>query len=368
MIPMTDIAYERLDLHVNGVSLEIATARRGGEAAPIVFLHGFGSMKEDYVDLAYHPGFRERPFLAYDAPGCGESSCEDLSKLSIPFLVDTAKAVLRKAGIERFHLVGHSMGGLTALLLAHQDPDRVLSFVDIEGNVAPEDCFLSRQVITHAADDAESFFDAFIERTRHSPFFSSALYAASLRHKVRPGAVRGIFESMVDLSDTGDLMTKFLSLSCPRMFMYGEQNASLPTCPHSPPAASNSPRSHTAGTSRCIPTPSRCGRASPTSTRSRPCENRALWASSPKPGAVLARSEAVADRAGGLPELVMVGAPELPGMRPVASDSERRGSPFGGRPAARFRQAPGDAGRAGRSRLAVGPNAFRAHQIAAARR
>jgi pimeloyl-ACP methyl ester carboxylesterase len=231
MTPMTDIAYERLDLHVDGVSLEIATARRGGEAAPIVFLHGFGSTKEDYVDLAYHPGFRERPFLAYDAPGCGESSCEDLSKLSIPFLVDTAKAVLRKAGIERFHLVGHSMGGLTALLLAHQDPDRVQSFVDIEGNVAPEDCFLSRQVITHAADDAESFFDAFIERTRHSPFFSSALYAASLRHKVRPGAVRGIFESMVDLSDNGDLMTKFLSLSCPRMFMYGEQNASLSYLP-----------------------------------------------------------------------------------------------------------------------------------------
>ena len=133
--------------------------------------------------------------------------------------MDTAKAVLREARIERFHLVGHSMGGLTALLLAHQDPARALSFVDIEGNVAPEDCFLSRQVITHPADDAESFFDAFIERTRHSPFFSSALYAASLRHKVRPSAVRGIFESMVDLSDNGDLMTKFLSLSCPRMFM-----------------------------------------------------------------------------------------------------------------------------------------------------
>jgi hypothetical protein len=70
--------------------------------------------------------------------------------------------------------------------------------VDIEGNLAREDCFLSRQVITSAADDTETFFDAFIERTRHAPFASSALYAASLRHKVRPGAVPGIFESMVD--------------------------------------------------------------------------------------------------------------------------------------------------------------------------
>lgn len=32
---------------------------------------------------------------------------------------------------------------------------------------------------------------------------------------------------MVDLSDNGDLMTKFLGLPFPRMFMYGEQNASL---------------------------------------------------------------------------------------------------------------------------------------------
>jgi pimeloyl-ACP methyl ester carboxylesterase len=32
---------------------------------------------------------------------------------------------------------------------------------------------------------------------------------------------------MVDLSDHGDLMSKFLSLPCPRMFMYGEQNSSL---------------------------------------------------------------------------------------------------------------------------------------------
>ena len=76
MTPMTDIGYERLDLHVDGVGLEIATARRGGERAPIVFLHGFGSTKEDYVDLAYHPGFGERPFLAYARPAAA-SSCED---------------------------------------------------------------------------------------------------------------------------------------------------------------------------------------------------------------------------------------------------------------------------------------------------
>jgi pimeloyl-ACP methyl ester carboxylesterase len=222
-----ELAYERMHLRVDDVDLSVATVARGGELAPLVFLHGFGSTKEDYVDIAYEPAFDRRPFLAYDAPGCGETTCENLSRVSIPFLVETADAVLQRAGIRRFHLIGHSMGGLTALMLAHQDPDRVLSFINIEGNIAPEDCFLSRQVLTHPSDDAESFFDDFIERTRRSPFYSNALYAVSLRHKVRPDAVRGIFESMVRLSDHGDLMSKFLALPCPRMFMYGEQNSSL---------------------------------------------------------------------------------------------------------------------------------------------
>lgn len=231
MLSVSESVYEYLDLRVDGTGLRVATVGRRDGAEPIVFLHGFGSTKEDYVDVVHQSAFARRAFLAYDAPGCGETSCEDLPAISIPFLVKTADAVLRHAGIQRFHLVGHSMGGLTALLLAHHDPHRVLSFVNIEGNLAPEDCFLSRQVLTHPADDPETFLDDFAERIRRTPSPSTALYAASLHHKTRPGAVHGIFTSMVDLSDHGDLMAKFLSLPCPRMFMYGEQNSSLSYLP-----------------------------------------------------------------------------------------------------------------------------------------
>ena len=139
MSPGNEPAYQQLNLRVDGVGLQVATVGQGGELAPIVFLHGFGSTKEDYADIALQPAFAGRPFLAYDAPGCGETSCDDLPGISIPFLVKTAQTVLQHAGIGRFHLVGHSMGGLTALLLAHQNPGRILSFVDIEGNLAPED-------------------------------------------------------------------------------------------------------------------------------------------------------------------------------------------------------------------------------------
>lgn len=219
--------HERLPLTIEGVGLEVAVIRRDGPKAAILFLHGFGSTKEDYADITLKPDFNGHPFIAYDAPGCGDTSCDDLTKVDIPFLVKTAKAVLAHYGVDRFHLVGHSMGGLTGLMLADQAPNRVMSFVDIEGNIAPEDCFLSRQIHDHARANDDEFFKHFVERTRLAPDPASALYAASLSHKVRLGAVRGIFESMVELSDNGRLMDRFLALPFPRQYMHGVTNSHL---------------------------------------------------------------------------------------------------------------------------------------------
>ncbi|PHS16847.1 MAG: alpha/beta hydrolase [Kangiella sp.] len=215
------------EIEVDGIQLNVSAISRKGSLPPIVFLHGFGSTKEDYADIIRQSSLKEYPFFAYDAPGCGETTCTNLEKVSIPFLLKTALAMLDKENIDRFHLVGHSMGGLTALMLADHCPERVLSFIDIEGNIAPEDCFLSRQIVEHPADNADDFFENFIQRTLNSPAYSSPLYSASLRHKVRAKAVPTIFKSMVELSDNGNLMNKFLSLACPKMFMYGEQNKSL---------------------------------------------------------------------------------------------------------------------------------------------
>jgi pimeloyl-ACP methyl ester carboxylesterase len=214
----------QLSLAIDSTHVDIAGMYRPGTGDPLVFLHGFGSTKEDYADVIQQARLLGRPVLAYDAPGCGQTTCSDLSALAIPFLVTVATEVLRARQVDRFHLIGHSMGGLTALWLAEQYPSRIVSFVNIEGNLAPEDCFFSRQVITHAHPEPHEFLDEFADRMWRSRYAASALFAASLPHKVRAGAVKPIFESMVHLSDHGDLMRRFLALPMPTMFMYGEQN------------------------------------------------------------------------------------------------------------------------------------------------
>jgi pimeloyl-ACP methyl ester carboxylesterase len=221
----------RLQLTVDGVDLDIAGMHRPGTGTPLVFLHGFGSTKEDYADVVRRPDLGGRPVLAYDAPGCGATTCSDLSAVSIPFQAAVAADVLRAHDVHRCHLLGHSMGGLTALLLAERGPAEVLSFTDIEGNLAPEDCFLSRQIVSHPHADPGSFLTEFAARVWGSAESSAALVASSLAAKVRPEAVRPIFESMVDLSDHGGLLQRFLALPVPRMFMYGEQNRRLSYLP-----------------------------------------------------------------------------------------------------------------------------------------
>ncbi|GKZ67922.1 hypothetical protein AnigIFM50267_002477 [Aspergillus niger] len=203
------LTYSTIPLKVNGVRLEISTIHNN-------------KLNSNPPIYAY---------LAFDAPGCGHSHTDDLSVVDIPFLVATTEAVLAHFGIDQFHLMGHSIGGLTALLLAHRLPDRVLSFVDIKGNLAPEDCFLSRQIFQFPADDPEAFMDAFIVRTATAESYASPLYASTLRARVRSGAVRPIFESMVKLSDEEDLMGMFLGLPCRKMFMFGEENRGLSYLP-----------------------------------------------------------------------------------------------------------------------------------------
>lgn len=218
---------EFIDLQIDGVSVRVAAMVRPGPDTPVLFLHGFGSTKEDYADVVHYPPFEGRTILAYDAPGCGATECADLSALSIPFLCKTAIAMLDHYGIDRFHLAGHSMGGLTALMLAHDLGDRVVSFTDIEGNVAPEDCFLSRQILTHPAATPDAFLEAFAARAWAMPYYAHPLYASTVRHKVRAGAVAPIFTSMVDLSDNRPLLSMFADLPAPKMFVYGEQNRTL---------------------------------------------------------------------------------------------------------------------------------------------
>lgn len=83
------------------------------------------------------------------------------------------------------------MGGLTALKLAYRKSEVIRSVVNIKGNLAPEDCFISRRIFNWHSEDMDNFLNYFIMRCRQSLFYSTALYVASIRQRVQVGAIRG---------------------------------------------------------------------------------------------------------------------------------------------------------------------------------
>ena len=91
----------------------------------MMLIHGFGGdlnswMFNQPVLAAGHT------VHALDLPGHGSSSL-DVGNGSVPELADTVLGVLDSLEIEKAHLVGHSLGGATALFLAIKHPGRVSS-------------------------------------------------------------------------------------------------------------------------------------------------------------------------------------------------------------------------------------------------
>jgi pimeloyl-ACP methyl ester carboxylesterase len=95
--------------------------------APFVLVHGLGGDRHTWRPVI--DGLTaERDVLVVELPGFGAST--PLPEELEPSPVALAAAVLRRldeAGVGRFHVVGHSLGGWVALELADLAPSRVVS-------------------------------------------------------------------------------------------------------------------------------------------------------------------------------------------------------------------------------------------------
>lgn len=102
----------------------------GGDAAPVLLLHGLTATRRYVVHGSRAIERAGHRVLSYDARGHGASDpAPDRSAYTYRQLADDAVAVMDHLGIERAILVGHSMGGHTAARLAILHPDRVEALV-----------------------------------------------------------------------------------------------------------------------------------------------------------------------------------------------------------------------------------------------
>jgi pimeloyl-ACP methyl ester carboxylesterase len=117
------VSHERFDITLRGTRIRVATR---GEGDPIMLVNGVGANLSIWGPLARR--LASRRTISFDAPGIGGSAAPR-APLRIRGLADLTRDLILELGYEQIDVLGHSMGGMIALELAHRAPARVRRLV-----------------------------------------------------------------------------------------------------------------------------------------------------------------------------------------------------------------------------------------------
>lgn len=99
--------------------------KKGNGKETLVLLHGFMENLSIWSDMETHLS-KDFTLLKIDLPGHGKSDV--LAEVhTMELMAEAVKNVVESENLEKFHLLGHSMGGYTSLAFAEKYPEKLKS-------------------------------------------------------------------------------------------------------------------------------------------------------------------------------------------------------------------------------------------------
>lgn len=186
------------------------------EHPALVLLHGLGSAGVPaFGALAGDPAFAGRERVLPDLVGFGLSDRPHDFGYSLDDHAAIIATVLEQRGLTSVDLVGHSLGGSIAIVLAYRRPDLVGRLIVLEPNLLPWDGTASVEIARQSeADFVETGYAELIADA--DPDWASTLCIADpiALHRTAVGLCEGP-------DPTVEAMLK--SLTLPRLFVYGDR-------------------------------------------------------------------------------------------------------------------------------------------------
>lgn len=203
--------------------------RRAGRGPSLLLLPGLGCPASHFTEGAsiHLPGAWD--LWIWEAPGAGRTPFGGSGQETMPELAESLASALDEAaeqgeaGLTRgWTVVGHSMGGLVGLLLCELRPGAVAGFVNVEGNLGPEDCIFTASVVQQSRDAFRSrWLPEKVEALRASREPGSRAYAEVLDAMESPEAYYRHSHSLVEVSQRPGLLERFLDLEAPHLYLHG---------------------------------------------------------------------------------------------------------------------------------------------------
>jgi 3-oxoadipate enol-lactonase len=105
-----------------------------GEGEPVVMIHGLGGTSNTFTPVL--AAFARHRTIRFDLPGSGRSHRVE-GPLSLQLFLEKVPLLMQWAGVERAHIVAHSMGTIVAAHLAASEPGKVASLALFGPLLAP---------------------------------------------------------------------------------------------------------------------------------------------------------------------------------------------------------------------------------------
>ncbi|MDQ4103416.1 MAG: alpha/beta hydrolase [Actinomycetota bacterium] len=169
-----------------------------------------------FLGVALHQNMTLRRSLFIDLLGCGLSDRPECFRYTLADHARAVAAALDTAGVRDVNVVGHSLGGSVAIVLAYERPDLVARLVVAEPNLLPWDGDVSVGIARQEEDAfVDHGFDELVARS--DPDWVATLRMADpcALHRTAVGLCHGSRPVM---------HTMLCSLVIPRTLLYGSKS------------------------------------------------------------------------------------------------------------------------------------------------
>jgi pimeloyl-ACP methyl ester carboxylesterase len=191
-----------------------------GTTPALIMLHGLGSSASSwYPRAAHHLRLRDHRSLLIDFLGYGYSDRPHAYDYSMESQAENVALLLDHLGLSQCVIIGHSMGGSIAILLADSRPDLVSRLIVAEGNLDAGPGFVSGRIVSVTERVfTTSKYHAFCQQMTDAGFHD---YAGTVRASDPACLYRSAVSLIADR--TPSYRERYYGMGMPRTFIFGEQ-------------------------------------------------------------------------------------------------------------------------------------------------
>ncbi len=219
--------------------LELAVAESGQGGRPLMLVHGYTGAANDFADFMGPLADRGWHVVAPDLRGHGASSKPpDEVDYDYHLFVTDLLGLADALGWDRFVLLGHSMGGMIAQVLALDAPERLEALILMDTGHGPLDAdpALIELGVSSARQHGMDFVADFMAATDDGPLTTDAWrqkvaedpsYAERGDRNLRAASPAMFAAMLLQISETSDRIDRLSSIAVPTLVLVGEQDVAF---------------------------------------------------------------------------------------------------------------------------------------------